>query len=56
MSPIPYLQKRIKCANRCGFNLRDTARNRDRMERHERERCHKRESGQGAPSRSRVKP
>ncbi len=54
MSPVSYLQKRIKCKYRCGFNLRDTARNKERMERHERERCRLRPGGLDSPSRSRV--
>jgi hypothetical protein len=54
MSPVPYLQKRIKCVHRCGFNLRDTAKNRDRMERHERERCEKRPARRYDRSRSRL--
>jgi len=49
VSPIPYLQKRIKCANRCGFNLRDTKKNRERMARHESGRCSKKGR---APTRS----
>lgn len=55
VTPTPYLQARIKCAHGCGYNLRDTKRHRELMERHERERCRMRDSGSDAGRRVTVK-